>query len=104
MLSVCGVPERSHQLPLEAEHVWFWTVDDVMDPTGRLLDTEVAPLSLRHEVIFRDDGGVFARNDHVTVLILLIEVFVGILDLTDRDRHLVAVVVVVVVVNANNLL
>ena len=63
-------------------------MNQVMDPTGRLLYPEVSPFTLRHETRVGDDVDVLGWNTHMAVFVISICVLLRVLDLTCGYHHL----------------
>jgi hypothetical protein len=53
-----------------------------MDPPTALLNSNRTPLIFREEAILREKFGDFRRKHHMPVLKSVIEILVGVLDLT----------------------
>jgi len=62
----------------------LWFMHHVVHPAWRLLDSDVPPLGLCHEVILGHQLGNVVGQDHMSVLVLLICVFVRVGDLVLR--------------------
>lgn len=71
----------------EEKHVTFWTVNHVVNPSGRLLNTETSPLGLRHEPILGNEFGDLLGDMDVTILELLVLVLVRIVEIVRSGRH-----------------
>eukprot|EP01084_Bolivina_argentea_P009397 17551_1 len=63
------------------EDMGLGLVDHVVDPTGALLQTDLAPLVLLHQAVAGDVAGDLLGEDGVAVLVLVVEVLVAVEDL-----------------------
>ena len=78
-----GVAER----PPEEQDVGLGLVGHVVDPALALLDPEVPPLGLGHQVGLGHEFGNVLGQDHVPVLELVVVVLVRVEDVLVRHRE-----------------
>ena len=68
------------QLSPEEKNVRLGLVKHVVHPAQTLLDPEVPPLGLGHEVGLGDELGEVLGQHHVTVLVLVVRVLVAVVN------------------------
>lgn len=82
----------------EEQDVWFRLVNHVMHPSLTLLNTQIPPFCLRHQMGLGNSFSNVLRKHNMPVLEFVIVVFVGVINLL--VRHCVFVVLLLPVVNA----
>jgi hypothetical protein len=70
------------QSPPEEHDVWLGAMNGIVNPPTTLLHPNSTPFVLRKKTILGKEFGHFRRKNNVPVLIGIVEVFLGILDLT----------------------
>lgn len=70
--------------PPEKHNMWLWAMDGIVDPSPTLLYSYRTPFSFREEAILGEQFGHFRSENNMPVLVSVIEILIGILDLTHR--------------------
>lgn len=75
-LLLCGGQRTSEQ-----QDVWLWLVDHVMHPSLALLDPQVPPLGLWHQMGLGHTLCNFLGQHYMSVLIFVIVIFIRVVDM-----------------------